>query len=241
MLRTRHRLVMLASPPMSCLIAATHGGQMTATAENSGETGDNVAAEHGDDGQNCDRADIIGGVAGASLHHQVVPLQAISGAADDVANAAAACAEADAFSRDATTRDVCRGVGRLLRSMSFAVVRELVLPNGRRADVVGLSPSGAIWIVEVKSCVDDFRVDQKWPEYMEFADALFFAVSPQFPQELLPAETGLMLADRYGGEIVREAPEERLAAARRKAMTLRFARAAAFSLQMLADPDIERA
>lgn len=141
--------------------------------------------------------------------------------------------------RDAVTREVCRGAGRLLRAMSFAVITELPLPNGRRADIVGLSPSGDIWIVEVKSCLDDLRVDAKWPEYRDFSDALFFAVAPDFPREVLPGETGLILADRYGGEIVRDAPQERLAAARRKAMTLRFARAAAFSLQVLADPSLE--
>jgi len=141
--------------------------------------------------------------------------------------------------RDAVTREVCRGVGRLLRAMSFAVITELPLPNGRRADVVGLSTAGDIWIVEVKSCLDDLRVDGKWPEYRDFSDALFFAVRPDFPRTMLPEDTGLILADRYGGEIVREAPAARLAAARRKAMTLRFARAAAFSLQLLADPGLD--
>jgi hypothetical protein len=146
---------------------------------------------------------------------------------------------ADAPCRDAVTREVCRGVGRLLRALSFAVINELPLPNGRRADVVGLSPSGDIWIVEVKSCLEDLRVDAKWPEYRDFSDALFFAVTPGFPQAVLPEDTGLILADRYGAEIVRQAPETRLAAARRKAMTLRFARAAAFTLQVLADPNLE--
>ena len=141
--------------------------------------------------------------------------------------------------RDAVTREVCRGAGRLLRAHSFAVVNELSLANGRRADIVALSPAGDIWIVEVKSCLEDLRVDDKWPEYREFSDALFFAVAPGFPIEVLPADTGLILADRYGAEIVRQAPETRLAAARRKAMTLRFARAAAFSLQALADPGLE--
>jgi hypothetical protein len=141
--------------------------------------------------------------------------------------------------RDAVTREVCRGVGRLLRAMSFAVITELPLPNGRRADVVGLSAAGDIWIVEVKSCADDLRVDTKWPEYRDFSDALFFAVSPDFPRDMLPEDTGLILADRYGAEIMREAPLMRLAAARRKAMTLRFARAAAFGLQVLADPGLE--
>jgi hypothetical protein len=141
--------------------------------------------------------------------------------------------------RDAVTREVCRGAGRLLRAMSFAVITELPLPNGRRADMVGLSPSGDVWIIEVKSCLDDLRVDGKWPEYRDFSDALFFAVAPDFPREVLPEDTGLILADRYGGEIVREAPATRMPTARRKAMTLRFARAAAFSLQLLADPNLE--
>jgi hypothetical protein len=148
-------------------------------------------------------------------------------------------AETRSQGRDDVTREVCRGAGRLLRAMSFAVINELPLPNGRRADIVGLSPAGDIWIIEVKSCLDDLRVDAKWPEYREFSDALFFAVAPDFPRQVLPEDTGLILADRYGGEIVREAPATRLAGARRKAMTLRFARAAAFSLQIRADPGLE--
>jgi hypothetical protein len=147
--------------------------------------------------------------------------------------------EANASGRDAITREVCRGVGRLLRALGFAVINELSLANGRRADVVGLSPAGDIWIVEVKSCLDDLRVDSKWPDYRDFSDTLFFAVAPGFPVEILPADTGLILADRFGGEIVRPAPETRLAAARRKAMTLRFARAAALGLQALTDPGLE--
>ncbi len=145
--------------------------------------------------------------------------------------------DADAVAgRDAITREVCRGAGRLLRAHGFACLNELPLPNGRRADVVALSQSGDIWIVEVKSGVEDFRVDNKWPEYRDFCDALFFAVAPDFPVDILPADTGLILADRYGGEIVREAPEHRLAPARRKAMTLRIARAAALTLHSVIDP-----
>lgn len=141
--------------------------------------------------------------------------------------------------RDAITREVCRGVCRLMRALGYACLNELSLPNGRRADVVGLSPSGDIWIVEVKSSVEDFRVDTKWPDYRDFSDALFFAVAPSFPVEILPPDTGLILADRFGGEIVRPAPEMRLAGARRKAMTLRFARAAALTLHTLSDPGLE--
>jgi hypothetical protein len=156
----------------------------------------------------------------------------------DVADAGRDAAEQE-LRRDAVTREVCRGVCRLLRDLGHACLAELPLPNGRRADVVALSQSGDLWIVEVKSGVEDFRTDHKWPEYRDFSDALFFAVAPGFPLGLLPADTGLILADRYGGEIVRQAPETRLAPARRKAMTLRFAHCAALSLQAALDPALK--
>jgi hypothetical protein len=133
--------------------------------------------------------------------------------------------------------DICRGVARLLKAHGLAAVSEVALANGRRADVTGLSDSGEIWIVEIKSCLEDFRADQKWPEYREFCDRLFFAVAPDFPHEVLPVETGLIVADRYGGEVVRAAPEHRLAGARRKAMTVRLARTAALRLQGVIDPE----
>ena len=91
--------------------------------------------------------------------------------------------------------------------------------------------------MEIKSCLEDFRTDQKWPEYREFCDRLLFAVAPGFPREVLPEDTGLIIADRYGGEIMRPAPEHKLAAARRKAMTLRVARTAALRLQAVIDPE----
>lgn len=138
-------------------------------------------------------------------------------------------------------REVCRGVVRLLAAHGLAAIAELPLPNGRRADVVGLGPDGAIWIVEIKSCLEDFRTDQKWPEYWDFADRLFFAVLPDFPQEILPSETGLIVADRYGGEIIRPSPEARLPAPRRKAMTLRIGRASASRLSVLIDPTLHAA
>ena len=133
---------------------------------------------------------------------------------------------------------IARGVGRLLASLGHVSVSELSLPNGRRADVVALSAKGDFWIVEIKSSVEDFRADQKWPEYWDFCDQLYFAVAPSFPQELLPRETGLIIADRYGGEIVRPVQEGRLPAHRRRAMTLRFGRVAAARLQSIADPGL---
>ena len=138
--------------------------------------------------------------------------------------------------------DICRGVARLLREHGLATINEVSLANGRRADVTGISDSGAIWMVEVKSCLEDFRTDQKWHEYREFCDRLLFAVAPDFPREMLPPDTGLIIADRYGGEIIRPAPEHKLVASRRKAMTLRLVRIAALRLQGVVDPegDFER-
>jgi hypothetical protein len=133
--------------------------------------------------------------------------------------------------------DICRGAARLLQAHGLATVTEMTLANGRRADLAGVSDSGAIWIVEVKSCPEDFRSDQKWPEYRAFCDRLYFAVAPDFPREMLPPDTGLIIADRYGGEIVRAAPEHKLAGARRKTMTLRLARIAAMRLQAATDPE----
>jgi hypothetical protein len=131
---------------------------------------------------------------------------------------------------------VQRGVGRLLRTHGFAMVTELPLATGRRADVVGLGPAGEIWIVEIKSSVEDFRVDRKWPDYRLSCDRLFFATHSGVPLDIFPTDAGLILADSYGGELVRPAPEHRLAGATRKVMLVRFAHAAALRLHGLVDP-----
>jgi hypothetical protein len=136
-------------------------------------------------------------------------------------------------------REICRGVGRLLIAHGHAPLNEVTLSSGRRADVMGISESAEIWIIEIKSCLEDFRFDQKWPEYREFCDRLFFAVGPPFPREHLPPDTGLIVADRYGGEILRPAPEHKLAPARRRAITLRLARAAALRLSAVLDPELD--
>jgi hypothetical protein len=129
-----------------------------------------------------------------------------------------------------------RGVCRALRTLGHSVVTELALANGRRADVVALSPAGDVLIVEIKSCLLDFHSDGKWHEYLPHCDRLYFAVAPDFPHRVIPDRTGLMLADRYGAELVREPVEERLGAARRKAMLLAFAHTAALRLQRHLDP-----
>lgn len=138
--------------------------------------------------------------------------------------------------QSAAALEIQRGVGRLLGAHGLACVLEMPLANGRRADVVGLSAKGDLWIVEVKSSIEDFRADHKWPEYMDFSDRLYFAVGAAFPLALIPEATGLIVADRYGGELVRHPVEVRLAPARRKAMTLAFARLAAARLSRTIDP-----
>lgn len=135
---------------------------------------------------------------------------------------------------------VQRGVGRLLRARGFAVVAELPLATGRRADIVGLGPAGDLWIVEIKSSVEDFRADHKWPDYRLSCDRLFFATHADVPLDIFPEDAGMILADGYGAELLREAPEHRLAAATRKAMLVRFAQAAAHRLHGLVDPEAAR-
>jgi hypothetical protein len=132
--------------------------------------------------------------------------------------------------------EIQRGVCRALRALGYSVVTELALATGRRADVVALSPGGDIWIVEIKSCLIDYQTDGKWTEYLPHCDRLYFAVAPDFPVDVIPENAGLMLADRYGAHLMREPVEERLNAARRKAMMLCFARAAALRLQRHLDP-----
>ncbi|MCA3719250.1 MAG: DNA repair putative endonuclease MmcB [Brevundimonas sp.] len=131
------------------------------------------------------------------------------------------------FSRPETTASVTRGAARLLADMGYAPLLEVGLPNGRRADVMALGRKGDIVICEVKSGPEDYRVDRKWPEYAPFCDAFFFAVAAEFPQTLLPDHPGLIVADGFGGVVIRDAPSTPLAPARRKALTLAFARLAA--------------
>ena len=128
------------------------------------------------------------------------------------------------FSRPETTQSVTRGAARLMADMGYAPLLEVCLPNGRRADVMALGPRGEIAICEVKSGVEDYRVDRKWHEYAPFCDAFYFAVTPEFPEGLLPDEPGLIVADGFGGAVVREPPHTPLAPARRKALTLASAR-----------------
>jgi len=135
-----------------------------------------------------------------------------------------------------TARAVSRGTQRLLVTLGLACIAELPLNSARRADLVALGGDGEIWIVEIKSSVADFRADQKWTDYRMHCDRLFFATAAHVPLDIFPADAGLILADSYGAELVRDAPQRRLHAATRRSVTLAFARAAAGRLQHLRDP-----
>jgi len=127
---------------------------------------------------------------------------------------------------------VRKGLQILLHDMRHAVLPELVLANGRRADLATVSERGEIWIVEIKTSIEDFRTDRKWPDYRDYCDRLFFATHKEVPLEIFPEECGLFLSDGYGAHLLREAPEHRLTPASRKAMMLNFSRAAAHRLMM---------
>jgi hypothetical protein len=139
--------------------------------------------------------------------------------------------------QSATAAMIARGTMRALRALGFAVVTELPLATGRRADLFAFDRSGTVWIVEIKSSVADFRADRKWPDYRLSCDRLHFAVEAAFPLDLLPPDTGIFVADAYGAALVREAPLHPLPAPRRKAVTWSAGRVAAMRLHTLMDPD----
>jgi len=139
--------------------------------------------------------------------------------------------------QSARALDVQRGVCRHLMGLGLAPLTEFTLATGRRADVIALGSGGEILIIEIKTSLADLRADAKWPEYLDYCDRLFFAVPEDFPVTELPADTGLLIADRYGSEMLRDAPLDKLAAARRKAVTLRIARTSSLRLSRLADPE----
>ncbi|MET1412966.1 MmcB family DNA repair protein [Roseibium sp. HPY-6] len=139
-----------------------------------------------------------------------------------------------------TALKVWRGTARLMRQLDFSCLAEVTLASSRRADLLALGPKHELWIVEVKSSIADFRADTKWPEYRQHCDRLFFATHPDVPMDIFPKEAGLIVSDGFGAEILRQAPEHKLAAATRKSVTHRFARHAANRLQDISDPDGRR-
>jgi hypothetical protein len=129
-----------------------------------------------------------------------------------------------------------RATARLCLRLGWAPLHEVPLPNGRRADILALQPDGCFICIEVKSGARDFLTDTKWPEYRDFSDALFFAVDTDFPRDLLPAETGVIIAAGGEADLLREAPSHKLPGARRRALMQRFAVLAAGRLAAIEDP-----
>ena len=133
---------------------------------------------------------------------------------------------------------LARGVSRHLLGHDFVTLHEVVPSPGLRVDVMALGPKGEIWIVECKSGRADFMTDRKWQGYLDWCDRFFWAVDADFPTDLLPQGTGLILADAYDAEILRMGPQTPLAGARRKSIVQTFARHAALRLQALRDPGL---
>jgi hypothetical protein len=134
------------------------------------------------------------------------------------------------------TLTVCRAAARFCMQRGWAPLTEVSLPNGRRADILALMPTGDFVIFEVKSCARDFLSDAKWPEYRQYSDRFYFAVDTDFPQDLLPDETGLLVACGMEAALIRDAPSHRLGPSRRKALLQRFALLAASRLGAIQDP-----
>lgn len=152
-----------------------------------------------------------------------------------VADAISAPESADLLPAQAGHR-LARGVARLMREMHHATLLEFVPAPGLRVDVMALTPSGELWIVECKSCRADFTGDRKWRGYLDWCDRFFWATDCHFPTDLLPAESGLIVADAFAGEVLRMAPLTRLAGARRSRLIRDFARVAAWRVQAASDP-----
>lgn len=136
---------------------------------------------------------------------------------------------------DDTASRLGRGITILFGDMGLAALSEFPLPNGRRADLVAIDEQGEIVIVEIKSSRTDFVSDRKWWDYRDFCDRFFFGVGADFPQEILPADCGLIIADAHGAAILRPAPHLPLHSARRRAQIVRIAQAACRRL-MRVDP-----
>lgn len=139
--------------------------------------------------------------------------------------------------QSATAAAIQRGTGRMLLNAGFASISELPLANGRRADLIAINARGEIWIVEIKSSPADYLSDHKWHDYMAYCDRFYFAIPTDMDPGLIDDTAGLMIADAWDAEIVREASEAKLSGARRKAVTLLLARSASLRLQSTIDPN----
>lgn len=143
-----------------------------------------------------------------------------------------------------TAADVCRGVSRLFAQAGLATLSEVPLPNGRRADLLAIDAKGQITIVEVKVSRADLHGDGKWPDYCDWCDKFYWALADGLDPAILdtrpyrPDMAGLIIADRYGAAIMREAAVEPMASARRKSEMQRLVRLSMWRLMVATDPDL---
>lgn len=132
---------------------------------------------------------------------------------------------------DRAARAVARGICRFFARNDIWCLAEMPLRSGRRADLMGVDPKGRIVIVEIKVSRADLLGDAKWPDYLDHCDRFYWGLAPELDRACLESEAfmpqacGVIVADGYGAEIVRPAPQLPLAAARRKVEIERLARA----------------
>lgn len=133
--------------------------------------------------------------------------------------------------QSATAMEIRSGMVRYYSKLNHVILPEFPL--------VTLDSKGFFTIIEIKSSIEDYKVDNKWHEYKEHCDRFLFATHPKVPEDIFPKEEGLFIADKFGAHEVREPTEMRLAPARRKALTLRFARLAAKQLDRVSTYSLE--
>jgi len=134
------------------------------------------------------------------------------------------------------TAMLTRGVSRFFADMGFGSLTEFRLPNGRRVDIIALSGDGTFSIIEVKSSVQDFRSDLKWPNYLPYCNRFYFAVAECFPLDILPDDCGIIIADKFTASIERGPAERSIHGTRRQLQLKRFALISSERLQRIIDP-----
>jgi len=149
--------------------------------------------------------------------------------------------DAAELTRGTASALMSRGLLRSFAAHGLVCLPEFTLRSGRRADLLCLDAKSRVTIVEIKSSIEDFRTDQKWPDYLEYCDSFYFAVPEGFPQQLIPPDQGLMVADGYGATVIRESARFTLSPGRRRSLLLQFAQLAARRLHALTDPDAQAA
>ena len=131
---------------------------------------------------------------------------------------------------------ISRGVMRHFAQIGVSSLSEFSPTRGLRVDIVALGPSDEIWIVECKSGKNDFKSDNKWHNYLDWCDRYFWAVDAEFPIDILPYDTGLIIADPYDASILREAPLNKVSVVRRKKLIKSIAKSACNRLLVHTDP-----